>query len=337
MIKKINLYSLLLILLFINNVSGHTWLLKPQPRLDELVMPVKGGSTCGRPRPSTATTTYRRGDIITLSWGRNNHNSGYIRLYVVPLSQSDDYASYNRNNLVQTNCYMPDCTGANNSPFNGDPGGTPFNGLLCNIKFQIPTWLSDGDYTLRWLWSSGGDSFGLINLGLIDFASCHDFKISGGATGSKPSCPLFIGGDVADRSRNACEFFKNNIVNTCTDDRDCFSWYHKAPPDEIINCPTNVITLAQSQNNDFRGSRLPLYVGPTSNTRTNPSPNLSARVPVLSTPNNPSSPSPSITQQTVVVNPRTASLRSCVCNDDIEYYCRAKFTGDNSFITRTNG
>ena len=329
--KHSTMLKVLCINLLLTYINAHTWLLKPQPRLDELVMPAKGGSTCGRGKPANAVTTYRRGDIITLSWGKNNHNSGHIRVYVVPLSQSDDYGSYNKDSLVQTNCYMPDCVGANNSPFNGDPSGTPFNGLLCNINFQVPQWLSDGDYTLRWLWSSGGDSFGLINLGLVDFASCHDFKIYGGGNAPKPSCPLFIGGDSADSTKNTCEFIKNNVINTCTDDRDCFSWYYKSPPDEIINCPSNIISLAQSKSRDFRGSRLPLYVGPTSNPKKNPSPNLEARKPTLVISN-----TPAVTQ-TVVINPKTSTLRSCVCNDDIEYYCRAKFTDNNDLITKTNG
>ena len=323
---KIILFALLL-----TCINAHTWMLKPRPRLDDLVMPAKGGSACGRNKPSSTSSTYKRGDIIQVSWGRNNHNSGYVRLYVVPLSSSDDNGKYNKDTLVQVGCYMPDCVGANNDPFAGDPSGTVFNTLLCNTNFQVPTYLSNGDYTLRWLWSSGGDSFGIKNLGLVDFASCHDFTVSGGSgPTSKPQCPLFVGGDTANPSLNTCEFFKDNTINTCVDDRSCFSWHYKAPPDEIIKCPTNVITLAQSKNKDFNGSPLKLHVGVSDIKIPNPDPSKVARIPNLS------STTPVITQS-VQVNPKTNTLRSCVCDSDIDYYCSALLTGSNKLITKTNG
>lgn len=323
----INIISVLLLL---NYVNGHTWMLNPQPRLGDLVMPAKGGSACGKNNPVSTVATYKRGDVIQVSWGRNNHNSGYIRLYVVPLLSSDDMSKYNAGSLAQVGCYMSDCVGANNDPFAGDPSGTVFNGLLCNLNFQIPLYLSDGDYTLRWLWSSGGDSFGIKNLGLIDFASCHDFSVFGGVGPSaKPLCPLFVGGDSANPSLNTCEYFKDNVINTCTDDRNCFSWHYKSPPDEIIKCPSNIITLDQSKKKDFRGSSLKLHIGISDIKISNPDPSKTARVPELS------DKSPTVTQ-TVQVNPKTSTLRSCVCDSDIDYYCSALNSGSIKMITKTN-
>jgi hypothetical protein len=275
-------------------------------------MPAKNGnSNCCASKPSGVGSTYQRGQIIQTNWGRNNHRNGIIQYSIAKLSESDNVGIFEQNeNIFQYACYATDCVGANGDNWAGDPSGTPFNGVKCNVNVQIPNWLDDGEYTFQWRWYSGGDSFGIHNLGLIDFVTCHDFKISGGDKKEKPKCPLFIGGDVVNQNLNTCEYFKDNVINTCTDDRNCFSWYARAPPQNVIDCPSNIITLQDSINNNFQGRELPLFVGATTNPNPNPNPGLTARIPVLKLQNQ--SPSPNI-------NP---IKKTCICDNDINKYCK---------------
>lgn len=293
-------------------VFGHTWMLEPQPRLADLCIPVKtGNSNCCAPKPNSVSTTYQRGQIIQTNWGRNNHLYGFNQYSIVKLSNSDIPDIFNKDeNIYQYTCYGTDCTGANNNPFAGDPTGTAFNGLKCNVKFQIPSNLDDGDYTLQWRWFASGDSFNIRNLGLVDFVTCHDFKISGGPKLQKPSCPLFIANDIATPNLNACEYFKDPVINACIDDHTCKSWFAKGVPQKIADCPSNIITYKDSQVGNFKGKPLPLYVGPTTHNLQNPEPNLQARLPVIKTNVSPT------------VQKNKDSMRQlCVCGSDLEQYC----------------
>jgi hypothetical protein len=274
-------------------------------------MPAKSGnSNCCAAKPGSVDITYQRGQIVKTSLGRNNHIGGFVQFSIVKLEDSDIPDIFNKDeNIFQYNCYATDCYGANNNPFNGDPAGTPFNGVKCNVNIQIPKWLDDGTYSLQWRWNSGGDSFGIKNLGLIDFVTCHDFKINGGPKASKPSCPLFIGGDVAGPNLNACEYFKAPVINACTNDHDCFSWFAKGVPQKIADCPNNIITYKDSQNGNFNGKPLPLYIGQTTHQNPNPNPSLSAQLPVLK-----QNPTPTIKNNKDV-------KRICVCDSDLETFC----------------
>ena len=242
---------MLYILLF-SLVNCHTWMLSPKPRIDDLcIVKFSGNNCCGnQPTDTSNLPTYQRGQSIETTYGRNNHIGGFIRYYILPLKDSDtgDFE------LFQANCYAsgPECFGRGNSIFTGDPPGSDFNSVICTNEVFIPNWLKDGSYTLRWLWSNGGSNYNIMHSGLVDFSSCHDFKIAGGPLNVKPNCPLFIGGDMDDLSKNACEFFKSNEVNGCTTGEDnqdiCVGDYGKAPPKEIMNCPTNVRNIQDPSN-----------------------------------------------------------------------------------------
>lgn len=262
-------------LIFIPTVFAHTYLLTPQPRYQGLCIPaVDLNTNCCAPKPTRPSITYTRGQIIKTEWGRNNHVGGFIRYSIVPLQLSDNTNIFNNDsNVFQYNCYAPQCVGNNNNFYAPDPPGTDYNQNKCWMNIKIPDWLPDGSYTIQWRWHSGGDNYNQRNLGLRDFISCHDFIIRGGPLNPKPQCPLFIGGDASNPNLNACEFFKDNSINTCTQERDCFSWYAKAPPKTIMNCPTNI--LPGGMNNALRGtflpgSNLPLYIGNTKQTNSNP-------------------------------------------------------------------
>jgi hypothetical protein len=263
------------VLSHIQTVLSHTWLLTPQARHNGLCIPaVDLNTNCCANKPSNPTTIYTRGQIVRTEWGRNNHVGGFIRYSIVPLINSDIPNIFNNDsNVFQYNCYAPQCVGNNNNFYAPDPPGTGFNQNKCFMNIKIPDWLPDGSYTMQWRWHGGGDNYNQRNLGLRDFISCHDFRIAGGPLLQRPQCPLFIGGDASNPNLNACEFFKDNDINTCIIERDCFSWYAKAPPKTIMNCPTNI--LPGGMNNALKGTflpgtSLPLYVGPSTQTHTNP-------------------------------------------------------------------
>ena len=262
-------------LLLIPTIYAHTYLLTPTSRYQGLCIPaVDLNTNCCAQKPTTVSTTYRRGQIVNTQWGRNNHIGGFIRYSIVPLRLSDNLNIFNNDsNVFQYNCYAPQCIGINNNFYTQDPYGAGYNDNKCSMNVKIPDWLPDGSYTIQWRWHSGGDSYNQRNLGLRDFISCHDFRIQGGPLVSKPQCPLFIGGDASNPNLNACEFFKDNSLDTCILEKDCFSWYAKAPPKTIMQCPTNI--LPGGINNALKGiflpgQKLPLYVGPTTQTNRNP-------------------------------------------------------------------
>jgi hypothetical protein len=220
---------------FIPIALAHTYLLSPAARYQDLCQPTFDNSNCCAQKPNTPAITYTRGQIVNTAWGRNNHIGGFIRFSIVPLANSDIPGIFDNDSTVfQYNCYAPNCIGHSNSFFTGDPNYS-YNGNRCTMNVKIPDWLPDGDYTFQWRWHSGGDSYNIRNLGLVDFVSCHDFSIRGGPLRPKPSCPLFVGGDASKPNLNACEFFKNVDINTCTDDKNCFGWFGKAPPKPSCN------------------------------------------------------------------------------------------------------
>lgn len=251
-----------IVLLFLSSVSSHTWMLSPQARLEDYCMPTFDSSTCCGDIPSDIDSlpVYTRGQIITTQWGRNNHIGGFIKYSIAPLDSSNDEDAFIS---FQYNCYASNCIGSDGTIFTGDTRGDILNSNPCSADIIIPDWLPDGAYTIQWRWHSGGDSYNIRNLGLIDFVSCHDFVISGEGSGMSepPMCPLFVGGDEARPDLNACEFFRDNDIMTCTFDRDCYGWFAKAPPREIMMCPTNVINKNQPLSRNEPGERL--YVGPS--------------------------------------------------------------------------
>jgi hypothetical protein len=260
----------LLILTIPQLVSSHSWLLSPKSRFDDNCIPAFQQSNCCISKPNSVSQVYQRGEKVPTSWGRNNHIGGYIRWSIVPLSQSDDFGIFDQTvNAFQYNCFSPDCTGSDGDFFAGDPAGSPENGNLCSINITIPIWLPDGEYTIQWHWHSSGDSFNIRNLGLVDFVSCHDFKVSGGPMQSKPQCPLYVAGDSSNPNLNTCEFFKYNDINTCTDEHNCFSWFAKAPPKAIMQCPYNVKNILHQ---DVPGTALPLFIGESQHPNNNPDP-----------------------------------------------------------------
>jgi hypothetical protein len=241
-------------------VNCHTYMLSPKPRYADLCIPVFDSSTCcaGIPNNFATLPTYSRGQAVYTEWGRNNHVGGFIRYSITEIGNSNNQDSFE---TFQYNCYASNCVGYSSSIYTGDPGGSGYNTVKCTANVYIPDWLPDGTYTMQWRWHSGGDSYNIRELGLVDFVTCHDFNIKGGELKPKPICPLFVGGDESTPDLNTCEFFKSNDINACTDIHNCYSWFAKAPPKEILECPTNVVNKMRQETRKEPGERL--FIGQT--------------------------------------------------------------------------
>jgi len=166
--------------------NAHTFMISPAPR--EAAVHTNGdlNSECGA--SGAISATYTRGQDVPMSWGRNNHHGGFVQLSVLEsnkvigtagnaVAQFDD-----PQNIIFTSCYNSICKAPNGDKFGLGGDGTEFQELLCSTSFNVPTYLADGDYTLKFSVFGNGDSFGVRNMPHSSYTNCHNFRIQGGAT-----------------------------------------------------------------------------------------------------------------------------------------------------------
>jgi hypothetical protein len=259
-------------------INAHSRLFRPEPITRELCMPVYANSQCCRSSGyniNTIRNVWQRGEIIDVEYPRNNHIGGFVRWSIV--EYGNDRVLESKENVFQYNCAMTTCNGINGNPYGSDPNWEIDNGNMCRATIKIPEYLKDGYYTIQYRIHSQGDSYNIRNLGLMDFVSCFDLEIRGGELKEKDTCPAFVYGDVIDNNKVSCEFFKDNKINTCTNDRTCFGWFARAPPQDIIECSTNIIDggLQSSLQKNYRNIQSEeLNIEQSSNPRQNPNPSL---------------------------------------------------------------
>jgi len=266
------------IFLMIKVINAHSRLFIPEPITRELCMPVYANSQCcrsGSYNTNTIRNVWQRGEIIDVEYPRNNHIGGFVRWSIV--EYGNDGLLETKENVFQYNCAMTTCNGINGNPYGSDPNWEIDNGNMCRTTIKIPEHLRDGYYTIQYRIHSQGDSYNIRNLGLMDFASCFDIEIRGGELKEKNACPMFVYGDVIDNNKVSCEFFKDNKINTCTNDRTCYGWFARAPPQDIINCPSNILDggLQSALQKNYRNIQSEeLNIEETSNPRQNPNPSF---------------------------------------------------------------
>lgn len=79
----------------------------------------------------------------------------------------------------------------------------------CGTTITVPTYLSDGSWTLQWAWWGGYSVLG-------DYYSCVDYIVSGGTTYAPYPGPYYLGGDRAyPSSNNMCEFRNTDRIGVC--------------------------------------------------------------------------------------------------------------------------
>ncbi|KAI9294105.1 hypothetical protein K502DRAFT_317417 [Neoconidiobolus thromboides FSU 785] len=173
---------------------------------------------------------YQRGAKIPVEWKRLNHPGGFVRLAIVPTEQSDDKQAFDQN-VYQYSCFESNCKQDDNidDSFHGYMAGPNFanNHPQCSTEFVIPPHLEDGDYTLQWMWFSGGVNTGDRFRAFGNYYACADLKIRGGNKGEKPPV-AFIGKDAVTEDPKQCRFWGKN------DEYSCEKSYDASNPDK---CP----------------------------------------------------------------------------------------------------
>jgi hypothetical protein len=137
----------------------------------------------------SSPTAIRRGDIVSVTWPRNNHPGGIIRLAWAPVSTSSPTADAFDAGVVKYTCHEFPCNEQNQCDADLRSGCTP-----CATTVQVPAWLQDGVATLQWVWYGGG-------YGLSPYYSCMDYRVDGGLpVDATAKGTVFVPGDAVSTS-----------------------------------------------------------------------------------------------------------------------------------------
>ncbi|ORZ34565.1 hypothetical protein BCR44DRAFT_98492, partial [Catenaria anguillulae PL171] len=180
-------------------VHAHSRLLSPPTRFggfcarrDEVCPP------CGfrdKDHAKPENTVYARGQQVPMVWPRNNHAGGFVSFSIVPFDWKQTFEEFDAN-IVQFNCNESGCrSGYPEDLYGEDPKWMGENENKCSAPLEIPDYLPDGQYSVKWQWFAVGNWFGDYNRGHTDYYGCHDFTIRGGRPynpASRPACPRFI-------------------------------------------------------------------------------------------------------------------------------------------------
>jgi len=208
----------LIALFMANGAFGHSYLTSPISRSDQ----TQSNSGCRGPaclgpcdiplsEATRAPITIQRGATINPQWPRNNHAGGFIRFSWAPTSQSDTASAFD--NGVNT-VYCHEIGGCKpDDPTNPNGGDSaPADGSFqpCQTTITVPSYLTDGLWTLQWAWFGGAFALG-------DYYSCVDYRISGGPSGSQQAA-VYHGGDYSNPGANVCKFFNTDRLHQCVDE-----------------------------------------------------------------------------------------------------------------------
>lgn len=202
--------------LVVGQVLGHSYVTVPQSRSNQMVTqtgcrPPLCFGPCDAPKSEvgkkSSVKTIRRGDNVLITWPRNNHAGGFIRIAWAPTDRSDSHEAFNKN-IQKWTCHEMTCKSSNPAdPMGGDQdGGAPGK---CTTEVSVPSQLKDGAWTMQWVWVGG-------SYAMSDYYSCVDYKVEGGTVNSdQPLVPTFQGGDVHNPNENKCMFYNANDVGIC--------------------------------------------------------------------------------------------------------------------------
>lgn len=117
---------------------------------------------------------WKRGQTIDITWAKNNHHGGFVRIALVPVDKMWDRAWHEKMALVY-GCWdsgwhkcRPD-----------EDCGTDFSGEALGRKITIPSTFPNGDYVLGYVWY-GGLYYNSRKGFFPDFYSCSHVRIAGG-------------------------------------------------------------------------------------------------------------------------------------------------------------
>lgn len=204
----------------------------PEENQVEKPRPVAGQAS-GREKPVGFADQFQRGQKVEAQWLRNNHNHGFVRFSLVPLSKRMDKSAHNKF-AFHYSCYDAsrnfDCSTTPVIPGGPDKGKREYCGTG-KYKYQqtitIPKYVPDGEYVLAWSWI-GGEVFS-------DMWSCSKVLIRGGPT-EESGVPQFVSTKSFGRGGDGTCWSRVNRHEVCRDQcRDSVSKQAFMVPVDFMN------------------------------------------------------------------------------------------------------
>jgi len=256
------LFLAILLALCVSYAVGHSYVTSPQSRTNQKVTQsgCRGPNClgpCDAPLSASRTpaTTIARGASINVQWPRNNHAGGFIRFAWAQTSASDIQASFD-NGVEEIHCHEIGGCGPSDpaDPNGGDNGAADGSYKPCQTTIQVPSYLTDGKWTLQWAWFGGAFALG-------DYYSCVDYIISGGVavTATQPA-PVFYGGDYTYPNQPKCKFFNTDRLHECVDE-PCNNPIYPASQEESGPAYGIAIASGSNQNPPTTGEAEPVTTG----------------------------------------------------------------------------
>lgn len=122
---------------------------------------------------SKGHTKLSRGQKLYMKWTKNNHNNGFVRFTLVPVSQRMNKGVHDKF-AFHYSCWEAGEIGCEH----GDECGTDENRLRYQTEVEIPRIFPDGEYILGWSWY-GGTMYrdGSEKAEFGDYWSCSNIQI----------------------------------------------------------------------------------------------------------------------------------------------------------------
>lgn len=144
----------------------------------------------GAVTPDAPAATWARGQRVSVTWTRNNHHGGFVRLSLVPLAVLHSPSAHARLALLHA-CWETgehECASAEDC-------GTDKAGEAYSATLQVPTVFPDGTYALAYVWY-GGLEYKRTRGKFPDYHSCSFVRVAGGAKlGGRFAAPFEAGDD----------------------------------------------------------------------------------------------------------------------------------------------
>lgn len=191
-------------------VLAHSFLTKPEPytKRTKETADCRGVScinACPEFKADSSVTesapseTWRRGQIVWITWARNNHHGGFAGFSLVPVAQIHNNSAHELLTVSHScwetglhRCGPKEYCGSDNS---GQAYGT-------NIK--VPLVFPDGIYVFRYVWY-GGLHFKRTHGHFPDYKSCTFVRIRGGSISEAAHRPIFVAGEGRNIHNGRCE------------------------------------------------------------------------------------------------------------------------------------
>jgi hypothetical protein len=211
--------ALAFLLLCISYAIGHSYVTSPQSRSNQKqTQSGCRGPSCLGPcdvplnQARTPAVTIARGAPINVQWPRNNHAGGFIRFAWTQTSGSDIAANFDAG-VQEIHCHEIGGCGPDDpsNPNGGDSGPSDGSSRACQTTITVPSYLTDGTWTLQWAWFGGAFALG-------DYYSCVDYIVSGGAYSAQKSPAVYYGGDYSYPGQNKCKFFNTDRLHQCVNE-----------------------------------------------------------------------------------------------------------------------